>query len=205
MAPFLRIAAAVLVVVSLAAFLVHNPPGWLRNQVDRARAAQDPWAAYLAPTSACKSQADAVSEQRTMICLLDWARAQRGLKPLRVVYPLNRSSILKALAIARCADFSHTPCHKPFADTFDAVGYRGPISTTYGENIAWGAGAAGSPRVVVSGWLNSPHHRENLFSRDWTEQGVAVLPLSALPGLEERRDLGQPVRRARLARKGMRA
>ena len=87
MAPFLRIAAAVLVVVSLAAFVVHSPPGWLRNQVDRARAAQDPWAAYLAPTSACKSQADAVSEQRTMICLLDWARAQRGLKPLRVVYP----------------------------------------------------------------------------------------------------------------------
>ena len=157
MAPFLRIAAAVLVVVSLAAFLVHSPPGWLRNQVDRARAAQDPWAAYLAPTSACKSQADAVSEQRTMICLLDWARAQRGLKPLRVVYPLNRSSILKALAIARCADFSHTPCHKPFADTFDAVGYRGPVSppptarTSPGaqerpDRPAWSSSPAGSTR-----------------------------------------------------------
>jgi uncharacterized protein YkwD len=182
MAPFLRIAAAVLVVVSLGAFLVHSPPGWLRNQVDRARAAQDPWAAYLAPPSACKSEVDTASEERTMICLLDWARAQRGLKPLRVVYPLNRSSILKALAIARCGDFSHTPCGKSFADTFDAVGYRGPVATSYGENIAWGAGAAGSARVVVSGWLNSPHHRENLFSPDWAEQGVAVLPLARFLG-----------------------
>ena len=71
MAPFLRIAAAVLVVVSLGAFVVHNPPGWLRNQVERARAAQDPWAAYVAPASACKSQADAVSQERAMVCLLE--------------------------------------------------------------------------------------------------------------------------------------
>ena len=85
-----------------------------------------------------------------MICLLDWARAQRGLKPLRVVYPLNRSSILKALAIKSCNDFSHTPCGKPFADTFDAVGYEGPVSTAYGENIAWGAGARQDRRASSS-------------------------------------------------------
>ncbi len=81
------------------------------------------------------------------------------------------------MSIKSCADFSHTPCGKPFAATFDAVGYAGPVSTSYGENIAWGAGAAGAARVVVSGWLNSPHHRENLFSPDWTEQGIAVLPV----------------------------
>jgi len=117
-----------------------------------------------------------------MVCLLDYARARRGLKPLGIVYPLNRSSTLKALAIVRCADFSHTPCGKPFAATFDAVGYAGPVSTSYGENIAWGAGAAGSPRVVVSGWLNSPHHRENLFSPGWAEQGIAVLPVPTFLG-----------------------
>ena len=82
----------------------------------------------------------------------------------------------------RCADFSHTPCGKPFRATFDAAGYRGPVSTSFGENIAWGAGDTGSPRAVVSSWLNSPDHRENLFSRDWAEQGVAVLPVSAFLG-----------------------
>jgi uncharacterized protein YkwD len=182
MASLLRIAAAVLVVASLGVLVVHNPPGWLRSEVDRARATQNPWAAYVAPASACRLASDTVSQERTMVCLLDWARAQRGLRPLAVESLLNRSSTLKALAIESCADFSHTPCGHPFADTFDAVGYQGPVATTYGENIAWGAGSASSPRVVVADWLNSPHHRENLFSPDWTEQGVAMLPVSRFLG-----------------------
>ena len=182
MASFLRIAAAVLVVASLGVFLVHNPPGWLRNEVDRARAAQDPWAEYLPPESDCAGASDAVSQERSMVCLLNYARERRGLKPLQIVYQLNRSSILKALAIEQCGQFSHTPCGKPFAATFNAVGYRGAVSTSYGENIAWGAGSAGSARVVAADWLNSPHHRENLFSRDWTEQGIAVLPVANFLG-----------------------
>ena len=185
MASLLRIALAVLVVVSVAALVVHNPPSWLRAQLDRARAAQDPWSAYLAPASACKGGTDEVSQERAMVCLLNWARAQRGLKPLPVVYPLNRSSVLKALAIESCSDFSHTPCGKPFSATFDAVGYQGPVSTAYAENIAWGAGAAGSARVVVSGWLNSPHHRENLFSPEWKEQGIAMLPVPSFLGSKD--------------------
>jgi uncharacterized protein YkwD len=185
MEPFLRIAAAVLVVASLGVSFVRHPPTWLRHQVDRVRATQDPWAAYVAPESACTGAADAVSQERSMVCLLNYARGKRGLKPLRVLYPLNRSSILKALAIVRCADFSHTPCGKPFRASFDAVGYRGPVSTSFGENIAWGAGDAGSPRVVVSGWLNSPHHRENLFSKAWAEQGVAVLPVASFLGSQD--------------------
>jgi len=185
MASLLRIAVAVVLVVSLGVFVAHNPPSWLRAQVDRARAAGNPWAAYVAPASSCNGPSDAVSQERTMVCLLNYARAQRGLGPLRVVAQLNRSSMLKALAIMRCADFSHTPCGKPFAATFDAVGYRGPYSTSYGENIAWGVGAAGAARVVVSDWLDSTHHRENLFSGDWEEQGVAVLPVSHFLGQKD--------------------
>src|SRR5450432_805894 len=102
MASFLRIAATVLVVASFSVFLVHNPPGWLRNEVDRARAAQDPWAAYLPPESACAGASDTISQERSMVCLLNFARERRGVKPLRIIYPLNRSSVLKALAIAHC-------------------------------------------------------------------------------------------------------
>ncbi len=185
MASLLRIGAAVLVVASLGVLLGHNPPGWLRDQVDRARAAQDPWSQYVAPATSCRGGSDEVSQERSMICLLNYARGRRGLKPLRIVYPLNRSSTLKVLAIARCRDFSHTPCGKPFSATFNAVGYAGPVYTEYGENIAWGEGAAGSPRVVVADWLNSPHHRENLFSSDWVEQGIAVLPVNSFLGAKD--------------------
>jgi uncharacterized protein YkwD len=182
MEPFLRICAAVLVVASLGVSVVRHPPAWLRHQVERARATQDPWAAYVPPASSCAGAADAVSQERSMVCLLNYARGKRGLKPLWDLYPLNRSSILKALAIVRCDDFSHTPCGTPFRATFDAAGYRGPVSTSFGENIAWGSGDAGSPRAVLSSWLNSPHHRENLFSKDWAEQGVAVLTVANFMG-----------------------
>lgn len=185
MASLIRIVAAVLLVLSAGAFLVHDPPGWLRARVDRARAAQDPWAAYLAPVSTCPGGSTQVALDRSMVCYLNYARARRGLGPLEVVYQLNRSSLLKALAIQRCNQFSHTPCGKPFAATFEAVGYEGGISTAYGENIAWGEGQAGSVRVVVSGWLNSPHHRENLFSRSWAEQGIAVLPVPRFLGSKD--------------------
>jgi uncharacterized protein YkwD len=106
-----------------------------------------------------------------MVCLLAYARGAAGLPTLPVVYRLNRSSLLKAMDIRRCSDFSHTACGLPFASVFEAVGYSGGT----GENIAWGAGSAGSPAAVVSGWLNSPHHRENLFSREWSEQGIALV------------------------------
>jgi uncharacterized protein YkwD len=182
MEPFLRIAAAVLVVVSLGVSVVRHPPTWLRHEVDRARASQDPWAAYVAPASSCAGGSDAVSQERSMVCLLNYARGKRGLEPLRVLSQLNRSSILKALAIVHCHDFSHTPCGKPFRATFDAVGYRGPVSTSFGENIAWGTGDAGVPRAVVSSWLNSPHHRENLFTKGWAEQGVAVFTVANFLG-----------------------
>jgi uncharacterized protein YkwD len=29
--------------------------------------------------------------------------------------------------------------------------------------------------VAADGWLNSPHHRENLFLPNWTKQGVALV------------------------------
>ena len=113
-----------------------------------------------------------------MVCLLGYARERAGLKPLPVVYLLNRSSVMKGMDIVHCSDFSHTACGRPFASVFEDVGYSGAT----GENIAWGGDAAGSPLVIVSGWLNSSHHRENLFSRDWTEQGVALVPATGFLG-----------------------
>jgi uncharacterized protein YkwD len=34
-------------------------------------------------------------------------------------------------------------------------------------------------RVALDRWLNSPHHRENLLSASWTEQGIALLDAKA--------------------------
>ncbi len=190
MAPVLRVFSIVLLTACVAMLASQHLPGFMRRPIERARAAKDPWAAYVAPESACPGRstvnASPVAQDRTMVCMLDYARAQHGLRPLPVVYLLNRSSLLKAIDIVRCGDFSHTPCGHPFGGTFDAVGYHGETTTAEGENIAWGDGRSGSPLAVVEGWLNSSHHRENLFSGDWGEEGVAVFPVSRFLG---RRDV----------------
>jgi uncharacterized protein YkwD len=177
-----RILIAVALLASLGVLVAKRPPDWLRAHVDAARARDDPWAAYLAPESACpgrdRTDLGVVSQDRVMVCLLTYARAKAGLQALPVVYRLNRSAVLKAIDITTCEDFSHTACGKPFPSVFQAAGYTGQT----GENIAWGASSAGSPLTVVAGWLNSPHHRENLFDRGWSEQGVAMVPAAGFLG-----------------------
>jgi len=42
--------------------------------------------------------------------LLDWARRERGLPPLPMNAQLDHAAALKAEAILRRNDFSHTPC-----------------------------------------------------------------------------------------------
>jgi uncharacterized protein YkwD len=182
MASVARILGAVVLVVCLAVLAAKHPPGWLGSHVDAVRSAHDPWAGYLASADDCpgrdRTDLSVVAQDRVMVCMLAYARGAAGLPVLPVVYRLNRSSVLKAMDIVSCEDFSHTACGRPFPSVFEAVGYTGRT----GENIAWGAGSAGSPATVVSGWLNSPHHRENLFSREWAEQGVALVPAASFLG-----------------------
>lgn len=146
-------------------------------------AKDDPWRDYLAPEADCPGGEDAgaspSAQETTMRCLLDWARRKRGLPDLPRDPRLDSSSRLKAELIDSCDEFSHTPCGRPFLETFERVGYVShTVSAATGENIAWGEAAAGAPRVVVDGWLNSIHHRENLFDPGWQAQGIALVRVS---------------------------
>ena len=70
----------------------------------------DPWASFLAPEHVCPGRADggaaAEAQQRTVVCLLDYARARQGLAPLAHSEEVSQWSALKAraeqvLAVAR--------------------------------------------------------------------------------------------------------
>jgi uncharacterized protein YkwD len=54
------------------------------------------------------------------------------------------------------------------------VGYLGEGLSrwAYGENIAWGMRAGGTPRAILSAWMNSPGHRANILSRDFEHIGI---------------------------------
>lgn len=138
----------------------------------------------LAPLTACPGQADAAAppsvKRRAMRCLVNWARGSHGLQALRGSGRLNRSSMLRAEAIRRCAQFSHTPCGQSFAAVFARVGYlRG---ATVGENLAWGGGALGSARNALQSWLGSPEHRSNLLRRGWRDLGIGLVRADQLFG-----------------------
>jgi uncharacterized protein YkwD len=107
-----------------------------------------------------------------MICVLNYARMRDGLTALPVSPLLQRAARLKALDIIRCQQFSHAACGKDPHAVADEVGYP---NAEWGENIYAGPGAFAAARVAADGWLNSPHHRQNLFRPEWTEQGIAVV------------------------------
>lgn len=114
-----------------------------------------------------------------MICVLNYARVRDGLAALPVSPLLQRSAQLKALDIVRCQDFSHAACGKDPHAVADAVGYP---EVDWSENIYAGPGPFAAARVAADGWLNSPHHRENLFGSGWTEQGIAVVVAKRFKG-----------------------
>jgi uncharacterized protein YkwD len=146
---------------------------------------------YVAPDSRCPKDdphASVAAEQRTTLCLLDYARAVAGLPPLRVAPALMHSAELKAADIVRCNEFTHAACGFEVSRRFADAGYlRGRRSIRIGENLAWGAAAAGSPRGALLGWLGSAKHRANLLSPHWTEQGIAVVERRVFRGVARSR------------------
>lgn len=136
------------------------------------------WAAYVAPASVCSGGDDAAAvaadQERTMLCLVNYARARRGLAPVAPTQPLAGSSAVKVREIVACRRLAHDPCGR---GPRQAAGY---VAT--GENIAYVSANAASPRYVLNGWLNSPRHRENLLRPEWTEQGAALVVGATVDG-----------------------
>jgi uncharacterized protein YkwD len=144
-----------------------------------ASAADDPYAALLAPSGTCGA-ADAqlnlstAAARRVMTCLTNYARTHAGLRPLQLSAVLNNAGTAKLNADVSCGEFSHTPCGKPFVSMFNAY-LRGATSYMLGENIAWGTGSLGTPRQIMREWLHSKEHRENILRGSFTEIGIGYL------------------------------
>jgi uncharacterized protein YkwD len=147
----------------------------------------DPWAAYLPAPNACAESTNAsappLTAESAMICVLNYARMRDGLAPLPLSSLLNRSAELKAADIVRCGQFDHAACGKDPRAVADEVGYP---QVGWGENLAMSPGPFAAARVAADGWLNSEHHRENLFDPKWTEQGVAEV---VVPEFQGQRDV----------------
>ena len=115
-------------------------------------------------------RASADAQERTMLCLVNHARAARGLEPLVAVRPLVKAADHKSRDILRCDEFSHEACDREFTFWMTRFGYRG---CSAGENIAWGSGGLGTPGSIFRAWMRSPGHRENILG-PYEDTGIGL-------------------------------
>jgi uncharacterized protein YkwD len=139
-------------------------------------------AAPSAAASACKKWGNSSptklrtgQARKAILCLVNQQRDQAGL------HGLDRDKKLQKAAQRHNDHMDGTGCfdhecggEADLDSRLQGVGYLtgGLLQWAYGENIAWGSGAQGTPRSIVAAWMNSPPHRANILSGSFHEIGV---------------------------------
>lgn len=115
------------------------------------------------PLGACPAD-----RRQTTLDAVNLVRTDRGLAALRPEPRLEAAARAHALDLARHGLRGHEGSDGSLpAARATAAGYPWIL---VGENVARGYV---TPSTVVSGWMASPPHRENLLNADYREVGVA--------------------------------
>ena len=115
------------------------------------------------------------AERQAVLRLVNEERTKRGL------VPLTSEPVLESIADRRAQEivqlFSH---NRPNGQSYDSL-YRERGVTGYGywgENIAMGQSNA---NAVVTAWMNSEGHRENILKPEYRKIGIGVYYLNDTP------------------------
>jgi uncharacterized protein YkwD len=103
--------------------------------------------------------------QKAVVCLINRQRAQRRLPPLHTNQRLNRSAQGWTNTMVSRAAFTHG---RDFSARISAAGFNWSMA---GENIAIGYT---TPAQVVSGWMASSGHCQNILSPSFADVGTGV-------------------------------
>lgn len=99
--------------------------------------------------------------------LVNQERVKRGLKPLTYNWQLARVARYKSADMAAKNYFSHTS--PTYGSPFKMMESFGIRFAAGGENIAKGQR---TPEEAMNAWMNSPGHRANILSNNFTQIGV---------------------------------
>lgn len=127
-----------------------------------AATARPSWCAYAHTPIAAATRAQL---QRAVVCLVNAERRRHGLPPLRENARLNRSAQGWTNAMVQDHAFTHGA---DFGARISAVGFNW---SSVGENIATGFRTAAS---VMSAWMQSPGHCQNILNPTWRFMGTGV-------------------------------
>jgi uncharacterized protein YkwD len=116
--------------------------------------------------------------ESAIACLINDERSSYGLPPVAPSSQLRDAAMSHSREMINLSYFEHTsPAGITFMDRIEATGYmRGTRSWSVGENLVWGTGPLSTPQALVTAWMNSPPHRENLLRPSYREIGIAALP-----------------------------
>lgn len=107
--------------------------------------------------------------EKEVVTLVNQERSKQGLAPLKHNLELSNVARTKSEDMRDNNYFSHTS--PTYGSPFDMMKKFGITYTAAGENIAMGQPTAAS---VMNGWMNSPGHKANILSANFTEIGVGV-------------------------------
>jgi uncharacterized protein YkwD len=148
-------------------------------------------AAALGPAGAASAQApastcpgadtpavagnEAQMDQATL-CLLNQQRATAGLAALTENAQLDQTSTAYSRQMVAERFFDHvSPEGVGLVPRLTTIGYLPGNGGWYaGENIAWGQGSLATPQSIMTAWMNSTGHRENILSPNFADVGLGV-------------------------------
>ncbi|MEA2248124.1 MAG: hypothetical protein QOH46_2653 [Solirubrobacteraceae bacterium] len=137
-----------------------------------------------AQTAACPgadlvpSAGNLAEVSQATLCLLNDERAAAGLRPLTIAPGLTQPSAAYSARMVAENFFAHEgPDGSTLVDRLTTARYIDPNGDwTVGENIAWGQGNLATARNIMVAWMNSPGHRHNILTGDFTQVGVGIVP-----------------------------
>ncbi|WP_225229604.1 CAP domain-containing protein [Sporosarcina quadrami] len=105
--------------------------------------------------------------EQAVLNLTNAERQKAGLQPLQIDNKLMNSARQKSTDMATKNYFSHTS--PTYGSPFDQMKANGISYKSAAENIAMGQRSA---EEVVKGWMESPGHRQNILTPEFTHIGI---------------------------------
>lgn len=141
--------------------------------------------AAAGPCAGASERSDVAVRRHAIRCLVNHARAARGLPRLRPSRSLERAAGRHARDMVRRDFFDHTsPGGSTPASRARRAGYAG---SAIGETIAFAVGPRATPAGTVRDWLRSGAHRRILFDPHLRHVGVGIARGAPLAGGRARR------------------
>lgn len=113
---------------------------------------------------------------RSVLCLLNAERSDRGLRAVRPQRAQRRAAARHNRLMVRTNCFAHVcPGEADLVTRLIRSSYL-PCGCFWGvgENIAWGTQRLSRPKAIVRGWMKSPGHRRNILNPAYRHIGIAV-------------------------------